>query len=134
MNTALIVGGDEITGIRRELKNHGIDQITHWSGRKVGDGNKVIPQDTQLIVLVTNWISHSFTKKIKLNASRRGVKVIYTPNGPAALRARLDRIAPASAGSYTQESDCRVYGQILTRLFGIFAPNISGVNHGNSIH
>ena len=130
MNTALIVGGDEITGIRRELENHGIDRITHWSGRKVGDGNKVIPHDTQLIVLVTNWISHSFTKKIKLNAAKRGVRVIYTPNGPAALRSRLDRLDD----DIPKEADCRFASgkPFVSESIHSGLIKLLGVHHGNS--
>ena len=89
MSTALIVGGDQIAGIKEELKNYGITEINHWSGRKVGDGKKVIPHDTKLIVLITDWISHQFTHKIKQDAAKRGLQIIYTPNGPVSLRAKL---------------------------------------------
>ena len=92
MSTALIVGGDQIASIKQELKNYGITEINHWSGRKVGDGKKVIPHDTKLIVLITDWISHQFTYKIKQDAAKRGLQIIYTPNGPAALRARLKQL------------------------------------------
>ncbi len=92
MSTALIVGGDQIASIKEELKNYGITEINHWSGRKVGDGKKVIPHDTKLIVLITDWISHQFTHKIKQDAAKRGLQIIYTPNGPAALRARLQQL------------------------------------------
>jgi hypothetical protein len=92
MSTALIVGGDQIASIKEELKNYGITEINHWSGRKVGDGKKVIPHDTKLIVLITDWISHQFTYKIKQDAAKRGLQIIYTPNGPAALRARLKQL------------------------------------------
>lgn len=91
MSTALIVGGDQIDGIKQVLSDRGITHIAHWSGRKVGDGKKVIPQDTELIVLITDWISHTFTHKIKQNAAKRGVRIVYTPNGPAALQARLEK-------------------------------------------
>jgi len=104
MSTALIVGGDQIDGIKQELANFGIQHINHWSGRKVGDGKRVIPQDTELIVLITDWISHTFTHKIKQSAAKRGVRIVYTPNGPAALRSRLARIKQDAA----QESYCRV--------------------------
>lgn len=87
--SALVVGGDQIDGIRQILTHHGITEINHWSGRKVGDSSRVIPQDTQFIVLITNWISHSITHKVKKNAIKRGIKVIYTPNGAAALHHRL---------------------------------------------
>lgn len=89
MSSVLIVGGDQIDGIKQVLISHGIERITHWSGRKVGDSNRVIPHDTKIIVLITNWISHSITHKVKKNALKRGIKVIYTPNGATALHNRL---------------------------------------------
>ena len=91
MSKALIVGGDQIASIKQQLKNYGITEIDHWSGRKVGDGKRVIPHETKLIVLITDWISHQFTHKIKQNAAKRGLQIIYTPNGPTALRARLKK-------------------------------------------
>jgi len=89
MSTALIVGGDQIQGIRQVLEVHGIKHINHWSGRKVRDGNKVIPYDTELIVLVTDWISHKLMHKIKKAASRRSVRIVYTPNESTVLRERM---------------------------------------------
>jgi len=49
----------------------------------------VIPQDTKLIVMITDWISHNFTSKIKQDANKRGLKIVYTHNGPVALRKKL---------------------------------------------
>jgi hypothetical protein len=43
-------------------------------------------------VLITDWISHQFTYKIKQDAAKRGLQIIYTPNGQAALRARLKQL------------------------------------------
>ncbi|HEY8353764.1 MAG TPA: DUF2325 domain-containing protein [Methylophilaceae bacterium] len=102
MTTALIVGGDRIEGIKQVLGSYGITRINHWSGRKTGDGKKVIPHDTRLIVLVTDWISHNFTHKIKQSAAKRGVPIVFTPNGPAALKLRLERLQEAS----DKESSC----------------------------
>jgi len=114
MSTALIVGGDQIDGIKQVLTNHGITHVNHWSGRKVGDGKKVIPHDTELIVLVTDWISHNFTHKIKQSAAKRGVRIVYTPNGPAALRARLGNSSSANIGQHAlAEGDCRLTTQHL---------------------
>lgn len=103
MTTALIVGGDRIDGIRQVLGSYGVTRINHWSGRKAGDGKKVIPHDTKLIVLVTDWISHNFTHKIKQSAAKRGVRIVYTQNGPAALKTRLERMH----GETVTEAACR---------------------------
>jgi hypothetical protein len=89
MSSVLIVGGDQIEGIKEVFGSYGIDQISHWSGRKAGDSNKVIPQNTKVIVLVTKWINHSITYKLKRDAVRRGIKMIYTPN---ASKERLSEI------------------------------------------
>lgn len=104
MSTALVVGGDYIDGIKQVLNGYGIDEIAHWPGRKAGDSKKVIPQDTRLIVLITDWVSHAFTEKVKKNAAKRGVRIVYTPNGPNALKTRLARLQ-TNAGS--QEAGCR---------------------------
>ena len=106
MSSVLIVGGDQIDAIKQVLISHGAEHINHWSGRKSGDSNKVIPQDTKMIVLITNWISHSITHKVKKNANKRGIKVIYTPNGSQALHNRLEK----SRTELAMESDCeRIY-------------------------
>lgn len=94
MSSILIVGGDQVDGIKEVFGHYGIDQINHWSGRKAGDSNKVIPQNTKVIVLITKWINHSITYKLKRNAVRRGIKVIYTPNGS---RERLSEIIEVNA-------------------------------------
>lgn len=101
MSSALIVGGDRIEAIRQVLNSFGLDEIHHWPGRKAGDSNKVIPQDTRLIVLVTDWVGHSFSVKVKRNAAKRGVPIVYTVNGPVDLRTRLEKLS----GSVL-ESDC----------------------------
>lgn len=94
MSSVLIVGGDQVDGIKEVFDNFGISKINHWSGRKAGDSNKVIPQNTKVIVLITKWINHSITYKLKRDAVKRGIKVIYTPN---ASRDRLSEIIESNA-------------------------------------
>ena len=133
MSTALIVGGDQIDGIRKVLTSYGMTKINHWSGRKAGDGKKVIPTDTELIVLVTDWINHNFTHKIKQTAARRGVRIIYTTNGPAALRTSLARFqdsanvsAEPACRKTTSTQSClmRWLTQLITAKDQIFKPRI----------
>lgn len=138
MSTALVVGGDYIDGIKQVLTSYGIDKIDHWPGRKAGDSKKVIPQNTRLIVLITDWVSHAFTEKVKKSAAKRGVRIVYTPNGPGALRSRLARL---QANNGSQEADCRrkAEGQFfLTQWPGplaqLFSPalQVKEHYHGNS--
>lgn len=102
MSYVLIVGGDQIDGIRQVLNKHGVDDINHWPGRKAGDTQKVIPQDTKIIVFITNWLSHSITHKVKKIAIKRGIKLIYSTNGAMALHIRLQQ----AGYGFALESDC----------------------------
>lgn len=77
---ALIVGGDNIESIKEELKAQGIRQITHWSGRKHGDKNNVIPRNVELIVVLVNYVNHSLSCKVKKEAKRLNLPVIYNKN------------------------------------------------------
>jgi hypothetical protein len=77
---ALIIGGDNIKSIRDELHTRGISQIMHWSGRKHGDKNNVIPDNIELVVVMVNYVNHSFSSKVKKAARRLNLPVIYSKN------------------------------------------------------
>jgi hypothetical protein len=77
---ALIIGGDNVDGIRDELVAQGIRKVTHWSGRKHGDKNHAIPLNVELIVVLVNYVNHSLSVKVKKEAKRLQVPVIYSRN------------------------------------------------------
>jgi len=89
MKAALIVGGDYVGGIKQTLHRHGVEQVAHWSGRKPGDGKHVIPHDTQLVVILTDWISHALIGKVKRNAQKLGLKILYTKGNGGSLPPQL---------------------------------------------
>lgn len=94
MSSVLVVGGDQIDGIKKALNQRGVNEVNHWDGRKVGDSHKVIPYNTNLIVLVTKFISHSFTHKIKHLALKRGLPVLYVgSNGASQLKLKLEGVS-----------------------------------------
>lgn len=76
----LIVGGDKVTTIKDELFGRGIVDIEHWNGRKPGEKYRVIPKNIELIVVVTNFINHSLASKIKKEAKRLNLPVMYSKN------------------------------------------------------
>jgi len=77
---ALIVGGDIITTIKHELSAHGIFDFEHWDGRRPGDLHRIIPKNTELIVVVTNFVNHGLVSKIKRDAKRLRLPVVYSKN------------------------------------------------------
>lgn len=89
MTKALVIGGDRIEGIRHVLHAQGITQIDHWSGRKPGDVRRDIPDNLEMIVLVTGWLNHSMMYRIKHLAQKRGLKLVYTRNSADSMQRLL---------------------------------------------
>jgi hypothetical protein len=82
---ALVVGGDNIESLRDELQAQGIRQVTHWSGRKHGDKHNLIPRNIELVVVLVNYVNHSLSSKVKKEAKRLKLPVIYSRNSRHSL-------------------------------------------------
>ncbi len=88
--TAVIVGGDYIKQIEKIFAKKGVTRVEHWSGRKAGHLRKSLPGDTCLVVLLCDYLSHSLAGKVRDNAERRGLPVIYCRRSMGALCAKLN--------------------------------------------
>lgn len=75
--SVLIVGGDHLGSIPKELDKMGVDNIRHITGRS---GQKVhggIPETMDFIIVLYDFVNHNLTYKIKKIAEGKGVPVIY---------------------------------------------------------
>jgi hypothetical protein len=88
--TALIVGGDYIKPIERVITDRGVRTIRHWTGRKPGDLRKTVPKDTRLVVLLLDYLSHGLAKKVRGDADRLGLPVIYCRRSLGEFCEKLD--------------------------------------------
>ena len=50
--TALIVGGDYVQPLKRELLAHGLTNVRHWDGRQSRITQRTIPGDARLVVIL----------------------------------------------------------------------------------
>ncbi len=80
----LVVGGDQISQIRDELKHFGVMEVLHWNCRKRSEANRPVPQRVDCILMLTSFLKHSTMKKMKSEAKRNGLPAIY------AKRSRVD--------------------------------------------
>ena len=78
--TILVVGGDSAETFRHRA-NSRLGQVLHWSGRKTRDTGKAIPKDTEAVVVVLDRISHALARKVRTEATRRGLPVFFQKRG-----------------------------------------------------
>lgn len=75
--TILVVGGDSVDAIKERATAGGHGYVTHWSGRKTRDLAKLIPKDTEAVVVVLDRVSHALARKVRIEATRRGLPVFF---------------------------------------------------------
>lgn len=88
---ALIVGADRLGGIPDFLKEKGIDEIEHWSGRKKGMRNKTIPPTVDLIVCLYDFLEHRLTNKVKKASKKKRIPCLFARRSVTDLSKNWDR-------------------------------------------
>jgi hypothetical protein len=90
--TALIVGGDYIDAIKREIVAHGHTEVAHWPGRKTADARRALPPDARLVVVLCDYVSHNLMHTLKRNARRTGAALLFCRHSANELRGKLDAL------------------------------------------
>lgn len=73
----LVIGGDRIDSIKDFLtQKTGESSVIHWDGRNVRVTDKKIPQDTNHILLITDFLKHNTMYHFKKEAKRKNIPLI----------------------------------------------------------
>jgi hypothetical protein len=91
--TALIVGGDYVESLKREILARGHADVEHWSGRKSGFARRSLPDHAQLIVVLYDYVNHNLANTLKRQARRSGAAMLFCRHSTNELRRKLDAMA-----------------------------------------
>lgn len=90
--TILIVGGDYVTSFKHLISTQRHARIEHWSGRKKGWNKRSFPNETQLVVVICDYVNHSLANAVKEKASRSGIPLVYCHRSVNELKCKLRNI------------------------------------------
>ena len=76
----LVVGGDSAAVFRQRAIGR-ISHVEHWSRRKHRDLVRTIPKATEAVIVVLDRVSHALAKRVRGEASRRGLPVYFLKRG-----------------------------------------------------
>jgi hypothetical protein len=88
----LVVGGDHLGSIINNLKKFGATKVTHVTGRKRRDLNFHFRDDVDIVIVLTDYISHGLAEKIKTDAKVTGKKIFFTRRSWAHIEEMLNVI------------------------------------------
>ncbi|GAB6151404.1 DUF2325 domain-containing protein [Desulfosporosinus burensis] len=83
----LVVGADRLGKIPLVLRQEGVEEIIHWSGRNKSSCKKVVPKNIEKVIVFCDYINHNTMSSVKRQAKVIGIPVIYSKRA-------LSRCAP----------------------------------------
>lgn len=75
--SVLIVGGDHLGGIPKELDKIGVTEIRHVTGRSKQKIREGIPETMDFIIVLHDFVNHNLAYKIKNLAENKRIPVVY---------------------------------------------------------
>ncbi|MBS0299209.1 MAG: DUF2325 domain-containing protein [Gammaproteobacteria bacterium] len=112
--TVLIVGGDYITSFKHFIAAQRNARIEHWSGRAKGFNKRQLPSETQLVIVICDFINHNLANSIKEQASRNGIPLVYCHRSVNELKRKLMDVYPADKNGCAES--CCSHGNQSRRL------------------
>lgn len=90
-----IVGGDNIENINCNLCKNGYCVIKHISGRKGSHKCTGIPKNTDLVLVLIDYVNHKLCEHIKKESKKLGIRTVFAKNGWRNVESLLNLTAEA---------------------------------------
>ncbi len=88
--SVLIIGGDKINTIKNILDSLGNFSVTHWDTRKKSSAcKKEIPQDSDFVLMITDFINHNAMYKYKNEAKKKNIPLICTKRSASSVHCEV---------------------------------------------
>lgn len=104
--SVLVIGGDKIDAIKSMLNFFGASSITHWDGRKKAACKKIIPSDTDCVVMLTSFLNHNAMKHFKNEAKKRELPLVCCKHNVSCFYDEYKRIMGLEHCSSCDSLDC----------------------------
>ena len=84
--SVLLIGGDKVNKITELLQNLGVSKTVHWDSRKNSTSHKKIPFDTDVVIMLVDFLKHNSMSHFKKSAKKRNIPYICTRRGSASIQ------------------------------------------------
>ena len=86
----VVIGADYLGVIENKLYSLGVTKLKHIDGRRSSNQNKIcIPQNTDFILLLTDYVNHNTAKLIKGVAKNQDVPLIFSKRSWGAVEQKI---------------------------------------------
>ncbi len=87
--SVLIVGGDHLGSIPKELRKLGATRIEHVTGRNNRGIRNGMPEGMDLIILLCDYVNHNIAAKMKEEARSQKVPIVFARRSWSSIYQKL---------------------------------------------
>lgn len=87
--SVVIVGGDTLGGIEKNLYAMGATELIHISGRKASNRNINLPNTTAFVLVLTDFINHNTAKSVKNMAKSQSIPLVFAKRSWSSVEEKL---------------------------------------------
>ncbi|WP_425061391.1 hypothetical protein SCACP_23750 [Sporomusa carbonis] len=88
--TVVVIGADYLGAIEKKLRELGITEIAHITGRCPGEIKKIsIPKTAAFVLVFTDYVNHNIAKVVKNQAKAQDVPLVYAKRSWCAVEQKL---------------------------------------------
>ncbi|MBM7660432.1 hypothetical protein JOC85_001204 [Bacillus mesophilus] len=96
MRSLMVVGADHLGLITEKLINTGFGEIHHIDGRKVNSVKKGIPENIDIVFVLTDYVNHNLAKVIKQKAKEKEKPIYFVKRSWSSMYAVIQEIKVGS--------------------------------------
>lgn len=71
--SVLVIGGDKITRLELFLASLGTTETYHWDSRRNSTSHKSLPKNTDMIIMLTDYLKHNSMNHFKREAKKKDI-------------------------------------------------------------
>ncbi len=92
MKSLLVVGADHLGNITEKLLSSGFHEIIHLDGRKVNMVKREIPENIDIVFVMTDYINHNLAKVIKQRAKEQAKPIYFVKRSWSSIHKVINQI------------------------------------------
>ncbi|MDI6603740.1 MAG: DUF2325 domain-containing protein [Thermoanaerobacteraceae bacterium] len=90
--SAMIIGGDKLGNIYRNLEKNGYKIVKHITGRKKREIEGGIPCDVDTVFVFIDYVKHEIVNIIKKEGKKRNLKMVFVKRSWSHIAEEVENI------------------------------------------
>ena len=91
--SVLVIGGDKITKLQLFLQTIGATKMHHWDSRRNSTSHKQLPQNTDMVIMLTDFLKHNSMNHFKREAKKSEIPFLCVKGMSGSSESQISLLA-----------------------------------------